>query len=166
MASPIYGPINPNVVTVEYPAAADEVWMHAGANFCFLDGSGRVSQSLTGTSTIFGYAIVPKGTGAGTAVAAWQASATAGKDKLPVVLATEGETFVAPADDTVTASQAGDACDIVLTSNTGTVVSQVNIGTSTEDVLLIQGLALGRVPGAAGTDVLVKINLANLQADT
>ena len=162
----IYGPLNADAETVEYPANADEVWHHAGANFCFLGADGFVTQALTGTSTLFGYAIIPKGTGAGTAVASWQASATDGKDKIPVVLATSGETFVVPADDTVTAGQAGDVCDITNGSATDATASVVNIGTSSEDVLSIQGLALGRVPGAAGTDVLVKINLANLQADT
>ena len=165
MAHPYYGCLNPNAKTVEYPANADEVWMHAGANFCFLGSDGYVTQSLTSTSTIFGYAIVPKGTGAGTAVAAWQASATDGKDKIPVILATEGETFIVPADDTATVGQAGNKCDITLTSATGTVAALVNIGTSTQDVFIIQGLATDQVAAAAGTDVLVKMNLANLQAD-
>ena len=166
MASIKYGPINPNVVTVEYPANADEVWHHEGANFCILGSDGFVTQALTGTSTLFGYAIIPKGTGAGTAVASWKSSATDGKDKIPVVLATEGETFIVPADDTATVGQAGDACDITNGSATDTTASLVNIGTSSEDVLLIQGLATDRVAAAVGTDVLVKINLANLQADT
>jgi len=165
MASPIYGPLNPNAKTVEYPANADEVWHHAGANFCFLGSDGFVTQSLSGTATIFGYAIIPTGTGAGTAVASWKASATDGKDKVPVILASEMETFVMPADATVTVGQAGNKCDILNSSATDTTASLIDIGTSSNDVFIIQGLALGRVPGAAATDVLVQMNIANQQAD-
>ncbi len=165
MEHPLYGLLNSNARTVEYTAGADEVWHHAGAHFCFLGSDGFVTQNLTGTQTIFGWAVIPTGTGAGTAVASWQASATEGKDKIPIILASEFETFIVPADDTATVGQAGDKCDITLTSNTGTVAAVANIGTSTHDVLIIQGLATDRVAGAAGTDVLVQMNIANQQAD-
>lgn len=166
MASPIYGPIDPNPKTTEYPVNADDVFAHTGATFCILGSDGFVTPALTGSTKLFGWAIIPTGTGAGTDVDDWQASATDGKDKVAVVLASDGYTFVAPADATVTVGQAGDACDLLNTSATDSIASLVDIGTSSTDVFIIQGLALGRVPGAAGTDVLVKFNPAQLQADT
>ncbi len=161
----IYGPLNPNAKTVEYPANASEVWHHAGANFCFIGSDGFVTQLLSGTATVFGYAMIPKGPGAGTAVASWKASATDGKDKIPVVLATENETFVVPADDTATIGQTGDAVDMLNGSATDATASLIDVGASSTDVFIIQGLATDRVAAAAGTDVLVKINPAKIQAD-
>jgi len=166
MASLIYGALNPNVETVEYKVNADEVWHHAGATFCILGADGYVTQALSGTATIFGYAIIPKGVGAGTASASWKASATDGKDTVAVVLASAGETFIVPADDTATLGQSGNACDLLNASATDSTVSLVDIGASSTDVFIIQGLATDRVAAAAGTDILVKVNPAKLQADT
>lgn len=166
MASPIYGPIDPNPKTTEYPMNASDVFAHAGATFVLLGSDGFITPALTGSTTIFGWAIVPKGTGAGTDVDDWKASSTDGKDKLAVVLASDGYTFVAPADASVTAGQAGNACDLVNASATDSTASVVDIGSSSTDVFIIQGLALGKVPGAAAGDVLVKVNPAKLQADT
>ena len=166
MASPIYGPIDPNPKTTEYPMNADDVFGHAGATFVILDNDGRITPALSGSGTIFGWAIVPKGTGAGTDVDDWKASSTDGKDKLAVVLASDNYTFVAPADDSVTAGQAGNACDLVNNSATDSIDSKVDIGASSTDVFIIQGLALGKVPGAVAGDVLIKVNPAKLQADT
>ncbi len=162
----IYGPLNPNVETVEYKVNADEVWHHAGANFCILGSDGFVTQALGSTATIFGYAMIPKGVGAGSAVASWKASATDGKDTVAVVLASAGETFIVPADATATIGQSGDACDLLNASATDATASLVDIGTSSTDVFIIQGLATDKVAAAAGTDILVKVNPAKLQADT
>jgi len=166
MASMIYGCTDPNPRTTEYPAAADQVWHHAGATFCLIDGNGRVVPAVSASATIFGWAIIPKGMGAGAATASWKASATEGADKLAVVKGSEGYSFIAPADATATLGQTGNACDLLNASATDSTVSLVNIDTSSTDVFIIQGLATDSHAAGAGTDVLVKINPAKLQADT
>ena len=165
MAHLFYGSTDPSPSTVEYPAAAAQVWAHAGANFCLLDGNGRVIPAVSGSATIFGYALIPKGTGAGSAVADWKASATEGADKLAVVLATDGYSFFVPADATATAGQAGDAIDLLNASATDSTAALADVGSSSTDVLIIQELATKKHADAAGTDIIVKINPAKIQAD-
>lgn len=162
----LYGCTDPNPKTVEYPVNASDVYAHAGANFVILGSDGYVTPALTGSTTIFGYAIIPKGTGAGTASADWKANATDAVDKVPVILASDGYSFLVPADDTATVGQSGDACDLLNASATDTTASLVDIGTSSTDVFIIQELATNRHEGAAGTDIVVKVNPAKLQADT
>jgi hypothetical protein len=70
--------------------------------------------------------------------------------------------FLAPADDTVTAAMAGNACDLIAV-NDGTA-TQVDVGTSTTDVFIIDGI--GTKAGGTTTDVLFHINPAKYQADT
>lgn len=166
MAHPYYGCTDPNPRTVEYPVNASDVFAHAGANFVILGGDGFITPALTTTATIFGYAIIPKGTGAGTAVADWKASATDGADKVPVILGSDGYSFFCPADATATEGQSGNACDLVNSSATDATATLVDVGTSTNDILIIQELATKRHQDAVGTDIIVKINPAKLQADT
>jgi hypothetical protein len=165
MAHPRYGCLHPNPTTVEYPCNASEVWHHAGANVCFLDGSGYLTQALGSTGKVFGYANVPAGLGAGTAVASWKAGAD-GVDKIAVIPASAGYDFLLPSNGTPTVAQAGDACDIVHASSTDAIASLVNIGTSSTDVFIIQGRGVDFVAGAATTDVVVKFNPSERQADT
>jgi hypothetical protein len=164
MAHPRYGCLNPRAATVEYPCNADEVWQHDGAHVCLLDGSGYVTQALTATDKVFGYAIIPAGMGAGSAVASWKAGDD-GVDKIPVIPATAGEEFLLPSDGTPTIAQVGNACDIINTASTDTA-SLVDIGTSSTDVFIIQGIGTDYHAGASTTDVVVKFNPAELQADT
>jgi len=166
MAHSYYGCTDPSPKTTEYPVNASDVFAHAGANFVILGSDGFVTPALTTTATLFGYAIIPKGTGAGSAVADWKASATDGADKVPVILATDNYSFFVPADDTATAGQAGNACDLVNSSATDATATLVDIGTSTNDVLIIQELATKKHSDAVGTDIIVKINPAKIQADT
>ena len=160
MAHPLYGAIN-CAETKEYPVAASQYFRHAGINFVYLDGSGNVTLALTATATLLGMAIVPKGKGAGADANYWLSSATAGADKLAVVVDPNAK-YLVPADDTVTAAMKGNACDIVAV-NDGAATT-VDVGTSTTDVLIIvdQGINYG----GAATDVVVKINPAKVQADT
>ena len=164
MAHPRYGCLDPQAKTTEYPCNADEVWHHAGANVCFLDGSGYISQALGSTETVFGYAIIPTGMGAGTAVASWKAGAD-GVDKIPVVLASGNYEFLLPANNTITAAMAGNAADIVNSSATDATASLVDTATTTDDIFIIQGRGVDRVAGCAITDVVVKFNPSNRQAD-
>lgn len=161
-----YGCTDPNPKTTEYPVNASDVFAHAGANFVILGSDGYVTPALTTTANLFGYAIIPKGTGAGSAVADWKASSSDGADKVAVILGSDGYSFFVPADATATVGQSGNACDIVNSSATDSTASLVDIGTSTNDVLIIQELATKRHADAAGTDIIVKINPAKLQADT
>lgn len=165
MAHPKYGCLHPNPKTVEYGATEDVVWHHDGANVCYLDSSGFVSQAITTTGTVFGYALIPKGMGAGSATASWKSSATAGADRLAVIPVDEGYEFLLPSDGTPTAAQAGNACDIINASATDTTASLVDIGTSTNDIFIIQGRGIDWVDSAATTDVVVKFNPAERQAD-
>lgn len=159
-----YGCITPNVKGREYPVAASQKFTHASGAFVHLDGSGHVTLSLTATATIFGYAIAPQGVGAAAAGSAyWQSSATAGADKIFVITDLDAE-FVVPADDTVTVAMAGNACDIVGV-NDGTPQT-ADVGTSSTDVLLIQGVATKMGSMYAATDAIVKRNHLKVQADT
>jgi hypothetical protein len=164
MAHPRYGCLTANAKTTEYPCNADEVWHHAGANVCYLDGSGYISQALGSTEKVFGYANIPAGMGAGSATASWKAGDD-GVDKIPVIPATAGEEFLLPSDGTPTIAQVGNACDIINTASTDTA-SLVDIGTSSTDVFIIQGIGTDYHAGASTTDVVVKFNPAELQADT
>ena len=160
MAHIRYGCLNPNAKTVEYPVAASQYFRHDGPNFVYLDSSGHLTLVVTATTTIFGYAIVPKGGGAGTSPNDyWLSSAIAGADRIPVIVTDENEDYICLADALATAAQAGDECDL-LTDNDGTAC-YVDIGTSSTDVLIIQGLASAdpyKIAGAATNDVVVKIN--------
>lgn len=163
MAHPLYGCISPNVQTVEYPVAASQYFRHDGVNAVYLDGSGNVTLALTATATLLGIALPPKGRGAGTDDSYWLSSATAGADKIPVVLASDTNAkFLVPADDTVTAAMRGNACDLIAV-NDGTATT-ADVGTSSTDVFIIQDL--GSKYGGDATDVVIKINPAKIQADT
>ena len=165
MAHSYYGCTDPSPRTVEYPVNASDVFAHAGANFVILGSDGYVTPALTTTATLFGYAIIPKGTGAGTAVEDWKASATDGADKVPVILATDNYSFFVPADATATIGQSGDAVDLLNASATDSTAALVDVGTATNDVLIIQELATKKHADAVGTDIIVKINPAKIQAD-
>lgn len=159
-----YGCITPNASGRTYPVAASQYFHHNGGGFVHLDGSGHVTLSLTATGTIFGWADAPVGVGAGAAGSAyWLSSATAGADKLFVVTDKNAE-FIVPADATVTAAMAGNACDL-LGVNDGTA-QQADVGTSTTDILIIQGRAMDYASGMATTDALVKVNELKRQTDT
>jgi len=163
MAHLRYGCLDPAPITKEYPVAATQYFRHDGPNFVYLDGNGRVALALAATATLFGYAIVPKGMGAGTSADYWLSGA-AGVDKIAVVAPDQGYNFLVLADDTPTASQAGNACDLDAI-NDGTVY-YANIGTSSTDVLVIQGRGVDFKADAGANDVVVKINPAKLQAVT
>ena len=164
MASLKYGCLKAAVKSIELPVAASQYFYHNGVNAVYLDGSGHVTLALTATATLFGVAIVPKGRGAGTSDNYWLSSSTAGKDKIPVIPVSENAQFLMPADDTVTAAMRGNACDLIAVNN-GTATT-VDVGTSSTDVFLIEGLGTDYKADAAATDVVVRINPAKVQADT
>ena len=82
MASIKYGPLDPAPKTKMYPVAASQYFYHEGESFVYLDSSGNVTKALTATGTIFGWAIVPKGRGAGSSDDYWKSSATAAADRV------------------------------------------------------------------------------------
>lgn len=165
MASLKYRCLEPGGVrTIMKPVAASQKFYHNGAQFVYLDGNGHVTVAVTATTALYGYAIVPNGRGAGSSDDYWQSSATAGADKIAVIPVSEGARFLCPADDTVTVAMQGNACDIALTTADGSQ-QVVDVGTSTTDVLLIDGIGTD-VAGGSTTDVIVKMNPAKVQADT
>ncbi len=165
MASLKYRCLKLNPKIVEVPVAASQYFYHNGINLVYLDSNGRAALALTATATLYGYAIVPKGRGAGASDAYWLSSATEGKDKIAVIpiSGNEDATFLLPADDTVTAAMKGNACDIIAV-NDGTATT-VDVGTSSKDVLIIEDVGTS-VAGGSATDVVVKFNPAKVQADT
>jgi len=164
MASLKYGCIESGgVKTVELPVAASQYFYHNGVNAVYLDSSGNVTLALTATATIYGIAIPPAGQGAGTSDLYWKSSATAGADKIAVIPAKERTRFCFPADDTVTASMRGNTCDLI-SVNDGTA-TQVDVGTSSTKVFIIEDLATNLKSTASATDVIVIINPAKMQAD-
>lgn len=163
MASLKYGCITSaeDVVTKEYPVAANQYFYHEGINLVYLDASGHATLALTATATLLGFAMVPKGRGSQSlSDAYWQSSATAGADKILVVSGTNAR-FLLPADDTVTEAMKGNSCDIIAV-NDGTATT-VDVGTSSTAVLVIDDL--GTKYNGSATDVVVKINPLKFQAD-
>ncbi|MCR4308035.1 MAG: hypothetical protein NUV80_05735 [Candidatus Berkelbacteria bacterium] len=163
MASLKYRCITPGAKTEMRPVAASQYFYHNGINFVYMDGSGHLTLALTATATLYGWALVPAGRGAGTSDLYWKSSATAGADVIPVITVGEGAQFILPADDTATQAMIGNACDIIAV-NDGTATT-VDVGTSSTDVLLITGIGT-TIAGGAATDVIVKMNPAKVQADT
>ena len=167
MAHIKYGILDGKVYTsVEMPVAASQYFYHGGINLVYLDSSGHVTLALTATATLYGFANVPAGSGAGTSTAYWLSSATAGADKISVYpfALNPNLLLLLPADATVTAAMRGNACDIIAV-NDGTATT-IDVGTSTTDVMLIHGLGTDYKANAVATDVVVSVNPAKLQADT
>lgn len=166
MASLKYGCITPHPVIKELPVAASQYFYHNGVNAVYLDGSGHVTLGLTATATLYGFAVVPKGMGAGTSANYWLSSSTAAKDKIGVITVADNPSakFLCPADDTATAAMLGNACDLIAV-NDGTATT-VDVGTSSTDVFLIEDYGSNPIINASATDVVVRINPAKVQADT
>jgi hypothetical protein len=156
--------LHPDPETTEYPVAASQFFYHNGVNAVFLNSSGHLELALTATATILGIAIVPKGRGAGTSDDYWKSSATAGADKIPVILATSGYKFLLPGNITATAAMRGGAWDLIAV-NDGTATT-LDLDTSTTDVFIVDDLGVNVVAGAAVTDVVARINPLKVQADT
>ena len=160
-----YGCMHPSPKTTEYPVAASQYFAHTGPNLVYLDGSGYLTKALTATATIFGVAIVPTGRGnpTNTSDVYWMSSATAAEDKIPVIKVDSGYSFLMLADDTPTASQAGNACDLTAVNDAN--LDYVNIGTSSTDIFIIQGRGVDFDNRAGDNDVVVKINREVRQGD-
>ena len=162
MASLKYRCLTPNVEVEEHPVAASQKFFHEGGAFCYLDGSGHVVRAVTATTTLYGWVLVPQGRGAGTSDAYWQSSATAGKDKVMVVV-DEDARFLVPLDDDITIANVGNALDVALPATNDGTVQQLDVGTTTNDVARIVGLGTS-LKGGAVSDAIVKI--VTWQADT
>ena|SRR3990170_1214695 len=163
MASLKYGCLHPSPKTTEYPVAASQYFRHNGVNAVYLDSSGHVTLALTATTTLLGIAIVPKGRGAGASDDYWLSSSTAGKDKVPVVLAKDGYEFLLPGNLTVTAAMTGGAWDLIAV-NDGTA-TYVDLDTSTTDVFIVLKLGTDIQAVAGIADCVAIINPAKIQAD-
>ena len=159
MASIKYGCLNPNAKTKEYPVAASQYFAHEGFNPVQLDGDGNLIGALSAASTLFGVAIVPKGRGNATNTSDdyWLSSATAAKDRIPVVLAVDGEQFLVPTATTVAAAtHVGNAYDIVGVNTAST--HYVNLAATAIKVVVCVDLGVNVNADAAVTDAVVIIN--------
>ena len=165
MAHMNYGCMHPSPKTTEYPVVADQFFSHIGPNLVYLDSSGYVTKALSATTTIFGVAVVPKGRGnpANTSDLYWKSSGTDAQDKIPIIKVDSGYNFLFLADDTPTAAQAGDACDLTAVNDANP--DYVDIGTSDVNVFIIQGRGVDYDNRAGANDVVVKINPETRQSD-
>ena len=155
-----YGCITGVHRSIEMPVAASQKFNRTGGAFVIQDSAGNIRLALTADATICGFAIVPLGIGSGlgTDAAVWQSSATAGADRLPVIVNLSAE-FLVPADDTVTQAMCGDGCDLIGV-NDGTKQT-ADVGTGANDVLLVE--KLGTAAGGSITDVVVRMNPSKMQ---
>jgi len=158
MASLLYGVKTLETPVIKLPVAADQTFYHQGHAFVLVDGNGHVAIATDADATIFGYAIIPSGMGAGTVADTWVSSATSAADFLAVVPAGSGAQFLVPSTDTVAATQIGNACDISADGIT------IDSGVSTTNVLVIDDV--GTKWGGPAASALVRINPIKGQADT
>ena len=155
MASLKYRCLTPNVEVKEYPVAASQIFYHNGAQFCYLDSSGNVTVGVTATTTVLGFALVPKGRGAGASDSYWKSSATAAADKIAVIVDPNAE-FLVPLDDSMDKTDIGKGCDIVLTTADGSGPQLIDLDTGSNDIVRITALGTTCQEGLA-TDAVVKI---------
>ena len=160
-----YGCMHPSPKTTEYPVAASQYFPHIGPSLVNLDGSGNVTLLETLDTSVFGVAVVPTGRGnpTNTSDSYWMSSATAAEDRIPIIKTDSNYNFLLLADDTPTASQAGNACDLTAANAAG--VDYVDIGTSTNDIFIIQGRGVDYHADAGTNDVVVKLNRTKRQGD-
>lgn len=161
MASIKYGCITPSVESVEMPVAASQKFKHDSANFVILDASGHIRLALTADTALFGYAIIPKGRGAGTDDGVWESSSIAGKDKILVVKDPEAR-YLIPASGEVTQVNAGNAYDLIGVNDGSAQI--VNLAAGVYDVVVVEkpGTTIER----GGTnDAVVRINYSKFQAN-
>ena len=165
MAHMKYGCMHPSPKTTEYPVAASQYFPHIGPSLVNLDSSGNVTLLETADTSVFGVAVVPTGRGnpANTSDVYWMSSATAAEDRIPIIKTDSNYNFLLLADDTPTAAQAGDACDLTAANAAG--VDYVDIGNSTNDIFIIQGRGVDFNADAGANDVVVKLNQVHAQGD-
>ena len=168
MAHMTYGCTNPKAKTRMMPVAASQYFQHAGHNVVYVDGSGYITGALTdtGTTKVFGTAIIPKGRGntTNTSDDYWMSSATAAADYVPVITADNpGYEFLWVSNGTPVVTSNGDDMDIV-NVNTATAKT-VAIATSTNDDLIQHGIGVDYNAKATTADVVVVFNKAEIQAD-
>lgn len=165
MASLKYGCLDPCPKTKEYPVAASQYFQHNGFTPVYLDSSGHLTGALTNTATLLGVAVISKGRGntTNTSDLYWLSSATAGADKLPVILASDNYQFLAPGIIDCTAAMLGGAWDIIGVNSAST--HYVDLDTSSTDVVIAVDKGINVKADAVSTDVVVIINPAKIQAD-
>lgn len=163
-----YGPVIGNYNTVMLPVADAMKFHPNGGAFVYLDANGKVSIALTATEFLFGWALVPRSLATATDISNgyWTSltAASTGVSKVPVIVAAmnPGVTFRVPCGaGLAVAAEIGEAGDIILTSNNGTVQS-VGTATSDHDVVLMVAL-----PEDGDTNsILVTFNPNEIQRDT
>lgn len=151
VAKPIkYGYVGGGRVTLEYPVAASQVFVHTGGAFVKLDANKRCDIADSGDAELLGWA----DTGAFTA------SATAGVTIVPVIISVDS-LFLLPTDVTRTEAQlralVGETCDLIVATN----VQYADVGESNEDVIQIMGY---QYYDASNQAVVVRMNPNKLAA--
>ncbi len=161
MASLKYRCLTPNVQVEEHLVAASMKFAHEGSAFCYLDGSGLVTVAAVGANEIYGWVLVPEGTGAGSTASYWQSNSS-GTSKVQVIVDRKAR-FLVPLDTTITRSNLGDALDIATPPSNNGAQQTLDVGTTADDVARIVGLGTS-LRGGTTSDAIVKI--FTWQADT
>ena len=159
-----YGCMHPSPKTTEYPVAGSQYFSHIGPNLVDIT-TGYITLAESADATVFGVAVVPKGRGnpTNTSDLYWMSNAVDGVDKIPIIKVDSGYNFLFLADDTPTAAQAGDRCDILVANAAN--ADYADIGENTTGVLIIQGRGVDYDARAGANDVVVKLNPETRQSD-
>jgi len=105
------------------PVAASQAFTDDGGKFVKLDTNDRADIADSGDTVVFGWACVGDFT----------ASATAGRDLIPVDTSRETQYWI-PADAAVTRAMVGNTCDLIVTAAD---VQQADVGENNEAILWI-----------------------------
>lgn len=161
MASLNYRCLTPNVAVEEHLVKADEMFFHEGAHFVIINDDGDARVCINNDASIYGWALVPQGRGAGSSDAYWKAN-SAGTSKIMVIV-DEDARFLVPVDDTVDITNVGDAMDFIKPGTSDGSIQQMDLGETNQDVVRITGIGT-KIKGGTTTDAIVKI--FTWQADT
>ncbi len=149
------------------PFAASQPFHARGAAFVTVDSSGYVTAGVAADTALFGWWECPGWSPGATEVSSttggyvFTTSSVAGTDYAGVVPAVPGEQYRCPTDAALAETYFGAAADIVV--QTGNIM-QVDVGTTTTDILLVLGK--GEFIDAGLSEAIVTINPAKIQALT
>lgn len=163
-----YGPVIGNYNTIMFPVTDSQKFHPNGGSFVFLDTNGFVSIALSTTQALFGWALVPRSLVTATDISNgfWTSGAASGTGTsyVPVIVAAMnlGVTFRVPCGTGLAiVDRCGEACDLLLASNSG-LVQKVDTANSTHDVVLVVA-----IPEDGDTNsILVTFNPNEIQRDT
>lgn len=161
-----YGPVIGSYNTIMFPVTDAQMFHPNGAAFVFLDANGKVSIAITATTSLFGWALVPrslKGTDQSNGFWTSLTAASTGVSYVPVIVAAMNPKVAYRVPCTAASAvlaRLGECSDLVGV-NDGTV-QYATPGTTDTDVLLNVAL-----PEDGDTNsIIVTFNPNTIQRDT